>query len=61
MLNSDKYKDVGREYKTIMEKLSTINEDIPAKHRIITTNEVNAEHLEKDIDALSIELTLCRK
>lgn len=56
ILNSDKYKDVGREYKNIMEKLSMINEEIPLKHTIITTNEVNAGHLEKDIDVLSIEL-----
>lgn len=56
ILNSDKYKDVGSEYKNITERLSVINEKIPDKSKIITTNEVESEHLKIKLDDLNKKL-----
>lgn len=56
ILNSDKYRDVGNEYKNITERLSIINEEIPNKSNLITRNEVNSEHLQSKLDDLNIEL-----
>ena len=56
ILNSDKYKDVGREYKKITERLSIIKEDIPIKRDIVTRNQTNLEHFQKDIFELDIKL-----
>ena len=56
ILNSDKYKDVGLEYKKIRERLSVIKEEIPKKSSIITRNEVESEHISSNINELKINL-----
>ena len=56
ILNSDKYKDVGQEYKRITERLNVINEELPIKSEIVIKNKVNSENLEANIKSLDEEL-----
>lgn len=55
LLNSDKYKDVGREYKKIEEQLVQIEEEIQKKVKIISKNETECQHIENKLKELEIE------
>lgn len=58
IINSDKYKDIGLEYKKISERLLVLKDEIPNKRDLITRNKTNVEYLEKNILELKNNLEL---
>lgn len=53
ILNSDKYKDTGREYQKIKERLDCLYKELDTKKDYISRNTVKVEYLEKDITELN--------